>query len=223
MKMKILQYDYILKALDLPTIEWNQYFSNTNIPSGKLWSIKVEESPGKTSETMVEVKQKKSFVRFMKDRRWIQSQKTNGLIGVDAVAANTFGQKKIKQIRPSKQVIIYYPYYTVVKSGIIDINRQRIVLEGTKGDIDQMVVHNEICVTMIFGDDSLDITGNEHFFTQDEVLPLIDYAKHVRKVANKDLERNKNIQLYFSYVYETNELLQVEGESRLIFYKFKLF
>lgn len=221
--MKVLQNDYILKSLDLPTVEWKQYFPDTTFAQNILWSIKIEEIPLKTPEKNAELKIKKSPLHFLKDRRCINHQKTNALIGVDAASAKKFGEKKRKQINSNTHAIIYYPYYTVVKSGILDINRDRIVIEGTKGDISNMVTHNHIEVTMIFQSDDLEIMGDEKFFTQEEVLPLIDYGREIKKMATKDLEGNKNIQLYFSYVYQTSEVLKPEGERRLIFYKFKLF
>ena len=142
---------------------------------------------------------------------------------MDAASAKTFGERKRKQVDSNTHAIIYYPYYTVVKSGILDINRERIVIEGTKGDISNMVTHNHVEVSMIFQNDDLEIVGDEKFFTQEEVLPLIDYGREIKKMAVKDLEENKNIQLYFSYVYKTSEVLKPEGERGLIFYRFKLF
>ena len=220
--MRVLQYDYILKSLDLPTVEWKQFFPDTALDQNILWSIKIEEIPFNAPEKKVE-KKKKSPLQFLKDRRCVDHQKTNTLIGVDAGTAKAFGEKKQRQIDSNTHAVIYYPYYTVVKSGILDLNRDRIVIEGTKGDISNMVKHNHVEVTMIFRDEDLEIIGDEKFFTQEEVLPLIDYGREIKKMAAADMELDKNIQLYFSYVYQTSEVLKPEGELQLIFYKFKLF
>lgn len=221
--MKILQNDYILKSLDLPTIEWKQYYTDTEFAQNILWSIKVEEIPLQNSKEDTESKKKRFLFSFRRDKRGCGSSQTKGLIGIDAKKAKEFGEKKHKTLDLKKQAIIYYPYYTVAKSGILDINRNRIVIEGTKGDISNMVTHNQVEVTMIFSDEDLSIEGEDKFFSQEEVLPLIDYGREVRKMAAQDLEKDKNIQLYFSYVYKTNEMLRPEGELQLIFYKFKLF
>lgn len=208
--------------MDLPTVEWKQFFPDTTLDQNILWSIKVEEIPVSNEEKTVE-KKKKSPLHFLKDRRCMKHQRTNALIGVNAGTAQEFGEKKRKQIDSNTHAIIYYPYYTVVKSGILDMNRDRIVIEGTKGDISNMVTHNHVEVTMIFQNDDLEIVGDEKFFTQEEVLPLIDFGREIKKMVAADMELNKNIQLYFSYVYHTSEVLKPEGKQKLIFYQFKLF
>lgn len=220
--MKVLQNDYILKSLDLPTVEWKQYFPDTELTQDILWSIKVEEIPSPNQEKEPEEKKSTFFSLFRKSKKESDKQ-SEGIIGVDAKSAKEFAKKKLAHLNQKKQAIIYYPYYTVVKSGILDINRERIVIEGTKGDISNMVTHNRIEVTMIFSEEDVSITGDEKFFTKEEVLPLIDHGREIRKMASQDLEKDKNIQLYFSYVYRTRETLKPEGELQLIFYRFKLF
>lgn len=221
--MKILQNDYILKSLDLPTMEWKQYFPDTEFAQNILWSIKVEEIPSSKSKEETLPKKRTTFLPFGKLLREKEKERKRGLIGVNATAAKDFAQKYYKSVAPSKQAMIYYPYYTVQKSGILDINDERIVIEGTKGDISNLVKHNQIEVTMMFTEDDMNIHGDDHFFSKEQVFFLIDSARKVKKMATKDLEIGKNIQLYFSYVYKTNTALQPEGELQLIFYKFILF
>ena len=219
--MKILQYDYILKALNLPTVEWGEYDSCSQLDSNLLWSIKVEEVPQKDSKK--EEKKKCTLFEFIKGITNREQNNTNTLIGVDANSVQQFAKKKQKTINKKKQAMIYYPYYTVVKSGIVDINQERTVIEGTKGDIANLIQKNEVEVTMIFEKEDLTMKGDERFFSSEEMIPIIDYSKEIRKMVVKDLEQKKNIQLYFSYVYKTDVCLQPKGQLRLIFYQFKIF
>lgn len=110
-----------------------------------------------------------------------------------------FERNKLKSVKTSKKMLIYYPYYTVIKSGIIDINRNRIVIEGTNGDIQNMVLHNIVDVTMIFTEEDVEIKGDERFFEHNEVLTLIDYGKGIRKMSTKDLDLGK----IFSFILVT--------------------
>ncbi len=223
MLMHVLQSDYILKTLELPTIEWKEYYPDAVLDENLLWSVKTEKIPGKSHEDTELVKKKRALFQFIKDRRCLKKKQRNSLLGVDSKTAKAFAEKLKKQVNTKTHAIVYYPYYTVVKSGIIDINRERIVIEGTKGDVSNLTTHNYVEVTMIFKSDDLEIMGDETFFTKEETIPLIDYGKEIKKMATRDLELNKNLQLYFSYVYKTNIVLKLEGEIRLIFHKFKIF
>lgn len=221
--MKILQNDYILKSLELPTMEWKQYFPDTEFAQNILWSIKVEEIPSSKSKEETLPKKKINFLPFGNMLRDKEKERQHGLIGVDAKTAKGFANRHYKSISPTKQAMIYYPYYMVGKSGILDINSSRIVIEGTKGDISNLVKHNQIEVMMMFTKEDMNIHGDDHFFSKEQVLSLIDTARKVKRMTAEDLEFGKNIQLHFSYVYKTSTALQPEGELQLIFYQFKLF
>lgn len=219
--MNILQNDYVLKSLDLPRIEWKQYFTDTEFAQNILWSIKVEEIPKPGVNKKLEPVKKKFLLPFY--RKKDKQKEVHGLIGVDAKTAKEFAKKHQKHLNAYREIILYYPYYTVVKSGILDINRTRIVIEGTAGDIKNLTTNHQVQVTMIFTEDDMSIVGDEAFFQQNEVLPLIDYGREIRKMTAQDMEQGKNIQLSFSYVYRTSEVLKPEGELQLIFYQFRLF
>ena len=228
--MKILQNYVILNQLDLPTIEWKQFFDSTQLDDNLLWSIKVENGVTCTQKGSTLAEHKKNFplslltrIKVAKNQKlWVEAPE-NALIGVDAETALKFGRLRTRNQYDNAAYVIYYPYYTVVKSGIIDINDQRTVIEATNGDIANLVKKNRVEMTMIFQDDDLQITGDEHFFSSDEMLSLIDYCKEVKKMVAGELEKNKNVQLYFSYMYQTSVTLKPVGEKSLIFYKFKIF
>ena len=218
--MRVLENDYILKTLDLPTIDWKPYDPADQLEENILWSIKVEEIPSQTGK---EQEEKKTLLTWMRKRMQQEPAKGNGLIGSHAENVMRYGGRMSCKIVPSRQMLLYYPYYTVLKSGILDINRNRVVIEGTSGDISNLITNSQIDVTMILTDEDVEVFGDERFFQQDEVLQLIDYSREVRKMAARDMDDGKSIQLMFSYVYRTNKELQPEGDLKLIFHKFKMF
>ena len=218
--MKVLESDYILKTLDLPTIDWKPYDPETRLDQDIFWTIKLEDLPN------VKCKEKSNQpVRSWIRRRRLspETYRRNGLIGVHAVKAMEFGNRMYRKVDDSRQRLIYYPYYTVVKSGILDLNRARVVIEGTTGDITNLLQESKVEVTMIFTEDDVEVIGDERLFRQEEILSLIDHSREVRKMASRDIEDGKNIQLMFSFVYHTSEDYKPEGEIQLIFHKFKMF
>jgi len=219
--MKVLENDNILKTLDLPTIDWKPYNPEADLQKDIFWTIKVEEIPdGKEKDQ----KPRKTVLRWLRKRNERTNPiKRNGLIGIHAEKAKEYGDWMYRRIDPAKQMVLYYPYYTVVKSGILDLNGERVVIEGTNGDINNMLLNSKIEVTMILTEDDVEVFGDERFFRQEEFLSLIDYSKEVRKMAARDIADGKNIQLMFSLVYRTSDEYKPEGELQLIFHRFKLF
>lgn len=220
--MKILQNYKILNQLDVPTIEWKQYYDTSMLEEELLWTIKLESKESDLYHSKESKKEQTSLIQKLKEKLVANDDREKAKIGVTAKEVKEF-VKKNRKYQKEGELFLYYPYYTVVESGIIDINYDRVVIEAVKGTMNNLVVKNKVDVTLIFKEDDLQIEGEEYFFTKEEMLPLIDYSKNVRKMVAKDIDMGKNIQLYFSYFYKTSTMLEPVGEKKLLFYKFKIF
>lgn len=194
--MNRIQDYYVLNQLDLPTIPWERYYHSTPLNKDILWTIKSEVLKG--DDTNLPKK-----------------------IGVTAKEAKAFGKNLYKQLDRG-QMVYCYPYFCAVKSGIIDINYDRVAIEAVKDDIANLVSNHKVDVTMIFKDDDLDIIGDENFLTRDEVLELIDCSVSIKKQCAGDIEFGKNFMFHWSYVYETSTKKEPVGNKNLVFYKIKI-
>ena len=219
--MKIMQNHYLFDCLDLPTIEWKQYFPSTELDNELLWTIKIE-SKNTTENQLKKSKKDDPIQKFIRSIPILNEKKQTSHIGIDAVSARKAGNRFYKKLNTG-EIVLYYPYYTVLKSGIIDINKERTVIEATKGNIQNLVKGNKVDITMIFKDDDLEIIGNEKFFHLLETIELVDCCKKIKRRCARDIELGKNLQFYWSYVYKTNVYLKPEKELKLIMHHYKIF
>ncbi|BCN28876.1 hypothetical protein [Anaeromicropila herbilytica] len=194
--MNRIQDYYVLNCLDLPTIPWKEYYHSTKLSKDILWTIKSE-------------KNKKNNTELPR------------MIGVTAKEAKDFGGKLYKELGEG-EMVFYYPYFFAIKSGIIDINYDRVAIEAVKDDVDNLVRRNNVDMTMIFHDDDLEIFGDQDFLTQEEILELIDCAVKIKKQCAADIEYGKNFLLQWSYACYTSTRKQPIGKKNLMFHKVKV-
>lgn len=195
--MNRIQDYYVLNCLDLPTIPWKEYYYSSRLDKDILWTIK-SETRNDTSENL--------------PRK----------IGVTAQEAKEFGVELYKDLKKD-QMIFYYPYFCAVKSGIIDINNDRIVIESAKDDIDNLVKKNNVDVTLIFREDDVEIHGDKDFLTQEEIIQLIDQAVKIKKQCAKDINDGKNLLFHWTYACYTSVDKKPMGKKNLMFFKVKVF
>ncbi|BBF45146.1 hypothetical protein lbkm_3905 [Lachnospiraceae bacterium KM106-2] len=194
--MHVLQNSYLLSHLDLPTIPWQQGFLSTEFDQHMLWTVKNE--PVSAEIGLIE-----------------------GKIGVTAKEAKEFVKHQYDNLG-EKRVVLYYPYYTATKSGTIDLNQERSVIEAVEGKIENLSKKHRVDVTMIFRDNDLEIVGNDKFLSEDETLTLIDYCRELKSRCAADLDYGKNIILYWSIVSETKVNMIPKDKTNLIFTKLKI-
>lgn len=217
--MKILQNHYLFNCLDLPTVEWKQYFPSTELDNELLWTIKIES---KNTVDKPQKKKKDPIQKFISSIPMLNERRQTTYIGIDADSAQKIGNKFCKKLGTG-EIVLYYPYYTVVKSGIIDINAERTVIEASKGSIQNLIKENNVDITMIFKDDDLEIVGDDKFFDLKESIELVDCCKSIKKSCARDIDSGKNLQFYWSFVYKTNVYLKPEKGLKLIFFHYKIF
>lgn len=194
--MNRIQDYYVLNCLDLPTIPWKEYYYSSRLNKDILWTIK--------SETR-------------KDDKEELPRK----IGVTAQEAKEFGGELYKDLKEG-QMVFYYPCFFAIKSGIIDINYDRIAIEAVKDDISNLVKNNNVDVTMIFKEEDLEIHGDKDFLTQEEILQLIDCAVKIKNQCKTDIEFGKNFLFYWTYACCTDTKKQPVGKKNLMFFKMKV-
>lgn len=194
-KMNKLQGFYALAKSNLPAVPWKKYDRETHFDPDILWTIRSAITEGED---------------FNLPRK----------IGVNAAEANGFAKELAGNLKP-EDLIIYYPYFIAIKSGVIDISKHRTAIEAVKADLWNLVTYNQKDVTIIFEEEDVRICGDEYFLTQDETIELVDYCTLIRREFQKEIESGKNILLEWSYASKSDLNKQPTGDISLVFYEIR--
>lgn len=193
--MNKLQGFYALKKSNLPSVSWKKYEKDIELDSNILWTIRTAVMQG-------------------------DDLNLPRKIGVTASEAQSFAQELFRVLNP-EDMIIYYPFFIAIKSGVLDVSSHRIVIEAVKDDLWNLVTNNKTDVTIIFEEDDIKIKGDDKFLSQDEVLQLIDYCLSVKRQFHEEIERGKSVMLEWSFACKSNLERKPIGEERLIFYEIR--
>ena len=192
--MNKLQGFYSLEKSNLPAVPWRKYSAGTTFNDNILWTVR-------------------SAIKEGEDLNLPRK------VGVSAEIAKEFAENLYSSLK-SEDLIIYYPYFIALKSGVIDISQHRTVIEAVRDDLWNLVTYNKKDVTIIFNDD-IEIIGNENFFEQNELLELIDYCITIRKKFQSEISNQKSVLLEWSFACESDLYKNPIGDARLVFYEIR--
>ncbi len=196
--MNKLQGFYELKHVGIPSVPWKIFTGNEILDPNMLCTIRVA-------------------VEFGEDINLPRA------VGVTAEEAQLIGQQYLKEYR-ERGLVIYYPYFIALKSGIIEVKEKQVVIEAVRGDLWNLTSKGCRDVTIIY-----DINpprsrffGKPDFLKEHEVQELHRYAARVR-VKYKDYIFDRNsIMLEWSYTVNSDIKKRPIGESYLVFYELRM-
>ncbi len=193
--MNKLQGFYALAKSNLPAVPWKKYEDDTVFDPDILWTVRSAVAKG-------------------------EDLNLPRKIGVNAKEAKAFAQE-LKGILKPDDIIIYYPYFIALKSGVIDISEHRTAIEAVKADLWNLVTKNQKDVTVIFEEEDVKIFGDEHFLTQGEMIELVDYCSVMKRQFQSELAKGKNVLLEWSYACKSDINKQPVGEAGFVFYEIR--
>ena len=193
--MNKLQGFYALAESNLPAVPWKKYDSGTEFDPDILWTIRSAVAKGED---------------LYLPRK----------IGVDANEAKAFAEELLNQFKP-EDMVLYYPYFIALKSGVIDISQHRIVIEAVKADLWNLVTNNQKDVTIIFEEEDINFVGDENFLTQDEIFKLVDYCPLIKRQFQNEISNGKTILLEWSYARKSDRNGNPVGDTYLLFYEIR--
>lgn len=193
--MNKLQGFYVLQNSNLPSVPWKKYYGNDEFDPNILWTVRSAVKDGDD---------------FHLPRK----------VGVSANEAKEFASELYKKLG-TEDMVIFYPYFIALKSGVIDITNKRVVIEAVKNDLWNLVTNNKTDVTIIFEADDLRIIGDEYFLSQDELVTLIEYCKLIKKKFSQEINIGKNVILEWSFANKSNISKQAIGDTKLVFYEIR--
>jgi hypothetical protein len=193
--MNKLQGFYALEKSNLPAVPWRKYSKAVCFDPNLLWTIRSAVMKGDDLNLPRKV-------------------------GVTAEEAQEFAQELYNKMKLD-DLIIYYPYFIALKSGVLDISKNRIAIEAVKDDLWNLVTDNKTNVTIIFEEDDIKIKGDESFLTQDEIIQLIDYCSVIKRQFYEEIASGKNVMLEWSYAQKSSIYKQPVGDVSLVFYEIR--
>jgi hypothetical protein len=213
---------YELKRLSIPTVPWKLFSTDTVLDSKLLWTIRVATAIG-------------------------NDLNLPRAVGVEAHEAYQQGKAFAKEFY-NRGMVIYYPYFIADKSGVMDMNNQRTVIEAVDKDLWNLVTHGRKNVTVIAPADQLQrengllrvsstgsgsdaqydgfaqtlhFTGDDAFLSCDELKELFRYGKIIRGRFRDEIYEGDSILAEWSYAYTTDISNRPMGDRCLVFYELR--
>lgn len=185
-----------LKALNVPSVPWDTFTSDTVLDKELLWTIRVATAAG-------------------------NDLNLPRAVGVDSEEAQARGRELLREYG-EKGIVIYYPYFIAEKSGVLDINSQRLVIEAVDKDLWNLVTYGRKDVTVIVrADGDMQMTGDSRFLTPDEISELMRYGAVIRGRFREEISGGASVLAEWSYAYSTDIRRKPVGQRYLVFYELR--
>lgn len=184
---------YELKDMNIPSVPWRQYSTDTVLAPDILWTIRTAVYRGNDLSLPRQV-------------------------GVDSMTAKKFADKMLK-VLDGKGMVIYYPYFIAHKSGTLNVFSDKIVIEAVKEDLWNLVTYSDREVTIIIDSEGKNEIGNEGFLSERQIENIKKYVAAVRKTFRDDLIEGKSALLEWSFANKCDIDKQPVGEEFLVFYE----
>ena len=122
-----------------------------------------------------------------------------------------------------KGIVIYYPYFIAQKSGVLDIDSHRTVIEAVGKDLWNLVTLGKKDITVVFptAGGEPQFYGNKEFLPEKEVEELLRYSDVIRGRFRQELIEGKNIFAEWSYAYSTDVKNKPIGDVYIVFYELR--
>ncbi len=184
-----------LRKSGLPSVPWQEYRKDTELDNKILWTIRSAVSQG-------------------------DDLNLPRKIGVKAEEAKAFADSLLSSLNKG-DLVLYYPYFIAMKSGVIEVSEKRVVIEAVKEDLWNLVTNNIKDVTIIFENDDLRFVGNSDFLSQTELFELIDYCVTIKRKYRDLLINGDSVFLEWSYACKSDINNESIGEPKLVFYEIR--
>lgn len=204
---------YELRAAGIPTVPWRRFEEGTALDGKLLWTIRVAVEGG-------------------------NDLNLPRAVGVCAEEAAQKGGELLKEYA-GRGMVIYYPYFIAQKSGVLDINSGRTVIEAVERDLWNLVTHGKRNMTAVFSSGSpkgaadwaepgaaglngAQVIGDEAFLSMEEIRELLKYNAILRGRFRDEISEGKSVLAEWSYAYSTDVRHEPEGDRYLVFYELRL-
>jgi hypothetical protein len=209
---------YELKSINLPAVPWKKFTADTVLDGNLLWTVRVALEKGNDL----------------------------GLPRAVGVTADEAVRKGVSFLGKygDNGMVIYYPYFIAEKSGVLDINNRRTVIEAVEKDLWNLVTYGKKNVSIIIPDEKteqmkkhlandgshtdekpyaggIEIIGDDAFLSREEIWELARSASIIRGRFRDELNEGGTILAEWSYAYNTDTSHRPLGLKHLVFYELR--
>jgi len=196
--MNKLEGFYVLKSMGIPTVPWRRFTGQEALDANLLWTVRVAVQNG-------------NDVNLPR------------AIGVAAEEAVLIGKEYINEFLPD-DLIIFYPYFIALKSGIIDLQESKTIIEAVDKDLWNLTTFGRADETIIIDhlSGTISIFGDALFLTDDEITELRNYARKIKAVNRDYIFAESSVMVEWSYAVNTNVKREIIGGRYLVFTECKV-
>lgn len=186
---------YELKWLGIPSISWEIFSENTQLDNSLLWSVRVAVDHG-------------------------DDINLPRAIGVSAEEAIKKGRQFLNFYKDSGMVI-YYPYFIALKSGIVEIKEKSVIIEAVKDDLWNLTTKGIREITVIIDRKTQEklFNGNKHFLSKKEIWELFCKTSRIRIKYKDYIFDQSSVMVEWSYAVNTDINRKPIGDRYLVFYE----
>lgn len=186
---------YELKSIGLPAVQWRIFNYDTDLDPKLLWTVRVAVETGADL----------NLPRF---------------VGVSSEAALEEGRKLVDQFG-EKGMVVYYPYFIAVKSGVIEVASDMLVIEAVDRDLWNLVSYGRKNLTIIQKNGINRFEGDDSFLPQNELQELEQSAAIIKGRFRSELAEGYSVLAEWSYAYNTDAGQKPAGRPYLVFYELR--
>lgn len=188
---------YELRELNIPTVPWKRFAVDVNLDDNLLWTIRVALNKG-------------------------MDINLPRVVGVRAAEAKEKGMLLLDRYQDNGMVI-YYPYFIAEKSGVVEINKDYIIIEAVDKDLWNLVTEGKKDVTIKIQNGQKVYDGSIEFLKESEIQEIQKNIRIVKMQFREALSEGKSVFMEWSYAYNTDISGLAIGEHYLVFYELRLF
>lgn len=184
---------YELKNMQLPSIPWSEYTGNERLSEKSLWTVRSAVFCG-------------------------EDLNLPRMVGVKSKEAKIFADELLTVLE-GKGIVVYYPYFSAIKSGTLDVYRNRVVIEAVEKDLWNLVTYAKKDVTIQIDQKGEYVNGNKDFLSLNEKKKLLSFIPEIRKIFRDELTEGKSVLFEWSFACDCDLDKLPTGDEYLVFYE----
>lgn len=191
--MNKLEGFYVLKSMKIPTIPWRPFTGQETLDVNLLWTIRVAVQTG-------------------------NDYNLPRAVGITAEEAQLIGRRYLNMFS-AEDLILYYPYFIAIKSGVIELQENQTIIEAVDKDLWNLTTLGRKDLTIIIDHltNNISMYGDPSFLTDEQKTELRYYAQKIRTVNRDYIFAASSVIVEWSYAVNTNINKEIIGEEYLVF------
>jgi len=184
--------------MEIPTVPWRPFTGQETLDGNLLWTVRVAVQNG-------------------------NDYNLPRAVGVTAEEALLIARKYLNRFTID-DLILYYPYFIAIKSGVIELQENHTIIEAVDKDLWNLTTLGRKDITIIINhlSDNVSIYGDPSFLTNDEKTELMNYAQKIRTFNRDYIFARSSVMVEWSYAVNTNINKEIIGEKYLVFTECKV-